>query len=69
MRIVTRAAGQSMEMTNTFSGKRVGACTAASEVAQQPQVLDSVTLASDARDAPVQSLRAAITVVGLAPSA
>jgi hypothetical protein len=28
MRMVTRAAGQSMEMTNTFSGKRIGTCTA-----------------------------------------
>ena len=28
MRIVARTAGQSMEMTNTFSGKRIGTCTA-----------------------------------------
>ena len=28
MRMVARNAGQSMEMTNTFSGKRIGTCTA-----------------------------------------
>ena len=28
MRMVTRTAGQSMEMTNTFSAKRIGTCTA-----------------------------------------
>ena len=28
MRMVARTAGQSMEMTNTFSGKRIGTCTA-----------------------------------------
>jgi Protein of unknown function (DUF3617) len=28
MLMVARTAGQSMEMTNTFSGKRIGTCTA-----------------------------------------